>query len=67
MTTNPHDHHNQGQEDRSDGQPYEEPHSFVREVGASIPIVGGLFGDYDQIVEDNQAYRAGWQNAKNQE
>jgi hypothetical protein len=39
----------------------------VREVGASIPIVGGLFGDYDQIVEDNQAYRAGWQNAKNQE
>lgn len=54
------DHHNAGQEAKANGDPYEAPHGVLKSV-----VTYGE--DAKRDVEDNLAYRAGWENAESQE
>jgi hypothetical protein len=53
------DHHNDGQQDCSEGNKYNEPNSF-------LDILFCRISDHDQLVSENDAYRDGWINADKQ-
>ena len=51
--------HNEGQQDAANNRGYNAPHSELEKLMAP--------GDQeDKMIEENQAYRAGWRNVRDQ-